>query len=215
MMRRAFLLVLIVVAFLVAGCAQVTSDITVNSDFSGEWKATIQTAAPMTKGDLLGAVTKNGMQTKVDFNKVKLIPTDPTGKELSGATDATPSQNWKLEAQFANQDELAAMSAVVFNRTSSSGQALNVIYPYGDDPSVYTFNLGRASGATTIKVDGTIDKNSVGKGIVKSDDTVMYTPNTDIRFQFKRSSGWGLFIGIAVVVLVVGAGGYMWYRKRR
>lgn len=74
-----------------------------NSDFSGEWKATIQTAAPLTKGDLLGAVTKNGMQTKVDFNKVKLIPTDPTGKALSGATDATPSQNWKLEAQFANQ----------------------------------------------------------------------------------------------------------------
>lgn len=215
MMKRVFLVVLAVMAFLVAGCAQVTSDIKVNSDFGGEWTATIQIATPMTKGDLLGAVSKQETKAKVDFNKVKLTPADPTGKALSGATDATPSQNWKLEATFANQDELAAMSAAVFNRTIAEGQTLNVIYPYGDDPAVYTFNLGRTSGATTIKVPGTIDKNSVGKGIIKSDDTVMYPPNTDIRFQFKRSSSWGLTIGIAVVVLAIGAGGYVWYRKRQ
>lgn len=40
-MKRLMLLCVFVMALLVAGCAQVTSEIKVDSDFGGSWQATI------------------------------------------------------------------------------------------------------------------------------------------------------------------------------
>ena len=199
---------------LAAGCAQVTSEIEVKSDFSGEWKATIQSPVPISKGDLLSAVTQNSNgQAPIDISKVELEAIGPDGKELKGDSATVQSQMWKLEAKFANKDELAKMSAAVFGRNPDA--KINVIYPYGDDPDMYTFNLGKASGATTIEVDGKIIKESIGKGILKNDDTVIYAAGDPIYFQFKKDGSSGLLIGGALGIVVLAGIGYVIYRRRQ
>lgn len=92
---------------------------------------------------------------------------------------------------------------------------INVIYPYGDDPDMYTFNLGKASGATTIEVDGKIIKESIGKGILKNDDTVIYAAGDPIYFQFKKDGSSGLLIGGALGIVVLAGIGYVIYRRRQ
>lgn len=213
-MKRLMLLCVFVMALLVAGCAQVTSEIKVDSDFGGSWQATIQAPAPISKDDILSAVAdkKEGTQS-IDVIKIKLVPVDATGKEISGDTPGMRSQSWKLKTKFANKDELASISKIAFGR-SNGDKAINVIYPYGDDPDVYMFNLGQASGTTTITVPGTIIKESVGKGMVKSDDTIVFAQGTPIKFQFKKSGSWGIIIG-GVLAIVVVAGGFVWYRRRQ
>ena len=190
------------------------TEIEVKSDFSGEWKATIQSPVPISKGDLLSAVTQNSNgQAPIDISKVELEAIGPDGKELKGDSATVQSQMWKLEAKFANKDELAKMSAAVFGRNPDA--KINVIYPYGDDPDMYTFNLGKASGATTIEVDGKIIKESIGKGILKNDDTVIYAAGDPIYFQFKKDGSSGLLIGGALGIVVLAGIGYVIYRRRQ
>lgn len=211
-MKRLVFLCLALCLLLAAGCAQVTSEIEVKSDFSGEWKATIQSPVPISKGDLLSAVTQNSNgQAPIDISKVELEAIGPDGKELKGDSATVQSQMWKLEAKFANKDELAKMSAAVFGRNPDA--KINVIYPYGDDPDMYTFNLGKASGATTIEVDGKIIKESIGKGILKNDDTVIYAAGDPIYFQFKNDGSSGLLIGGALGIVVLAGIGYVIYRR--
>lgn len=211
-MKRLVFLCLALCLLLAAGCAQVTSEIEVKSDFSGEWKATIQSPVPISKGDLLSAVTQNSNgQAPIDISKVELEAIGPDGKELKGDSATVQSQMWKLEAKFANKDELAKMSAAVFGRNPDA--KINVIYPYGDDPDMYTFNLGKASGATTIEVDGKIIKESIGKGILKNDDTVIYAAGDPIYFQFKKDGSSGLLIGGALGIVVLAGIGYVIYRR--
>lgn len=199
-MKRLVFLCLALCLLLAAGCAQVTSEIEVKSDFSGEWKATIQSPVPISKGDLLSAVTQNSNgQASIDISKVEHEAIGPDGKELKGDSATVQSQMWKLEAKFANKDELAKMSAAVFGRNPDA--KINVIYPYGDDPDMYTFNLGKASGATTIEVDGKIIKESIGKGILKNDDTVIYAAGDPIYFQFKKMAA-PVFLSVAHWVLL-------------
>lgn len=213
-MKRLVFLCLALCLLLAAGCAQVTSEIEVKSDFSGEWKATIQSPVPISKGDLLSAVTQNSNgQAPIDISKVVLEAIGPDGKELKGDSATVQSQMWKLEAKFANKDELAKMSAAVFGRNPDA--KINVIYPYGDDPDMYTFNLGKASGATTIEVDGKIIKESIGKGILKNDDTVIYAAGDPIYFQFKKDGSSGLLIGGALGIVVLAGIGYVIYRRRQ
>lgn len=213
-MKRLVFLCLALCLLLAAGCAQVTSEIEVKSDFSGEWKATIQSPVPISKGDLLSAVTQNSKgQAPIDISKVELEAIGPDGKELKGDSATVQSQMWKLEAKFANKDELAKMSAAVFGRNPDA--KINVIYPYGDDPDMYTFNLGKASGATTIEVDGKIIKESIGKGILKNDDTVIYAAGDPIYFQFKKDGSSGLLIGGALGIVVLAGIGYVIYRRRQ
>lgn len=213
-MKRLVFLCLALCLLLAAGCAQVTSEIEVKSDFSGEWKATIQSPVPISKGDLLSAVTQNSNgQASIDISKVELEAIGPDGKELKGDSATVQSQMWKLEAIFANKDELAKMSAAVFGRNPDA--KINVIYPYGDDPDMYTFNLGKASGATTIEVDGKIIKESIGKGILKNDDTVIYAAGDPIYFQFKKDGSSGLLIGGALGIVVLAGIGYVIYRRRQ
>lgn len=213
-MKRLVFLCLALCLLLAAGCAQVTSEIEVKSDFSGEWKATIQSPVPISKGDLLSAVTQNSNgQAPIDISKVELEAIGPDGKELKGDSATVQSQMWKLEAKFANKDELAKMSAAVFGRNPDA--KINVIYPYGDDPDVYTFNLGKASGATTIEVDGKIIKESIGKGILKDDDTVIYAAGDPIYFQFKKDGSSGLLIGGALGIVILAGIGYVIYRRRQ
>ncbi|WP_295282253.1 hypothetical protein [Veillonella sp.] len=213
-MKRLVFLCLALCLLLAAGCAQVTSEIEVKSDFSGEWKATIQSPVPVSKGDLLSAVTQNSNgQAPIDISKVELEAIGPDGKELKGDSATVQSQMWKLEAKFANKDELAKMSAAVFGRNPDA--KINVIYPYGDDPDMYTFNLGKASGATTIEVDGKIIKESIGKGILKNDDTVIYAAGDPIYFQFKKDGSSGLLIGGALGIVVLAGIGYVIYRRRQ
>lgn len=213
-MKRLVFLCLALCLLLAAGCAQVTSEIEVKSDFSGEWKATIQSPVPISKGDLLSAVTHNSNgQAPIDISKVELEAIGPDGKELKGDSATVQSQMWKLEAKFANKDELAKMSAAVFGRNPDA--KINVIYPYGDDPDMYTFNLGKASGATTIEVDGKIIKESIGKGILKNDDTVIYAAGDPIYFQFKKDGSSGLLIGGALGIVVLAGIGYVIYRRRQ
>ena len=213
-MKRLVFLCLALCLLLAAGCAQVTSEIEVKSDFSGEWKATIQSPVPISKGDLLSAVTQNSNgQAPIDISKVELEAIGPDGKELKGDSATVQSQMWKLEAKFANKDELAKMSAAVFGRNPDA--KINVIYPYGDDPDMYTFNLGNASGATTIEVDGKIIKESIGKGILKNDDTVIYAAGDPIYFQFKKDGSSGLLIGGALGIVVLAGIGYVIYRRRQ
>lgn len=213
-MKRLVFLCLALCLLLAAGCAQVTSEIEVKSDFSGEWKATIQSPVPISKGDLLSAVTQNSNgQAPIDISKVELEVIGPDGKELKGDSATVQSQMWKLEAKFANKDELAKMSAAVFGRNPDA--KINVIYPYGDDPDMYTFNLGKASGATTIEVDGKIIKESIGKGILKNDDTVIYAAGDPIYFQFKKDGSSGLLIGGALGIVVLAGIGYVIYRRRQ
>lgn len=213
-MKRLVFLCLALCLLLAAGCAQVTSEIEVKSDFSGEWKATIQSPVPISKGDLLSAVTQNSNgQASIDISKVELEAIGPDGKELKGDSATVQSQMWKLEAKFANKDELAKMSAAVFGRNPDA--KINVIYPYGDDPDMYTFNLGKASGATTIEVDGKIIKESIGKGILKNDDTVIYAAGDPICFQFKKDGSSGLLIGGALGIVVLAGIGYVIYRRRQ
>lgn len=213
-MKRLVFLCLALCLLLAAGCVQVTSEIEVKSDFSGEWKATIQSPVPISKGDLLSAVTQNSNgQAPIDISKVELEAIGPDGKELKGDSATVQSQMWKLEAKFANKDELAKMSAAVFGRNPDA--KINVIYPYGDDPDMYTFNLGKASGATTIEVDGKIIKESIGKGILKNDDTVIYAAGDPIYFQFKKDGSSGLLIGGALGIVVLAGIGYVIYRRRQ
>lgn len=213
-MKRLVFLCLALCLLLAAGCAQVTSEIEVKSDFSGEWKATIQSPVPISKGDLLSAVTQNSNgQASIDISKVELEAIGPDGKELKGDSATVQSQMWKLEAKFANKDELAKMSAAVFGRNPDA--KINVIYPYGDDPDMYTFSLGKASGATTIEVDGKIIKESIGKGILKNDDTVIYAAGDPIYFQFKKDGSSGLLIGGALGIVVLAGIGYVIYRRRQ
>lgn len=213
-MKRLVFLCLALCLLLAAGCAQVTSEIEVKSDFSGEWKATIQSPVPISKGDLLSAVTQNSNgQASIDISKVELEAIGPDGKELKGDSATVQSQMWKLEAKYANKDELAKMSAAVFGRNPDA--IINVIYPYGDDPDMYTFNLGKASGATTIEVDGKIIKESIGKGILKNDDTVIYAAGDPIYFQFKKDGSSGLLIGGALGIVVLAGIGYVIYRRRQ
>ena len=213
-MKRLVFLCLALCLLLAAGCAQVTSEIEVKSDFSGEWKATIQSPVPISKGDLLSAVTQNSNgQAPIDISKVELEAIGPDGKELKGDSATVQSQMWKLEAKFANKDELAKMSAAVFGRNPDA--KINVIYPYGDDPDMYTFNLGKASGATTIEVDGKIIKESIGKGILKNDDTVIYAAGDPIYFQFKKDGSSGLLIAGALGIVVLAGIGYVIYRRRQ
>lgn len=213
-MKRLVFLCLALCLLLAAGCAQVTSEIEVKSDFSGEWKATIQSPVPISKGDLLSAVIQNSNgQASIDISKVELEAIGPDGKELKGDSATVQSQMWKLEAKFANKDELAKMSAAVFGRNPDA--KINVIYPYGDDPDMYTFNLGKASGATTIEVDGKIIKESIGKGILKNDDTVIYAAGDPICFQFKKDGSSGLLIGGALGIVVLAGIGYVIYRRRQ
>lgn len=213
-MKRLVFLCLALCLLLAAGCAQVTSEIEVKADFSGEWKATIQSPVPISKGDLLSAVTQNSNgQAPIDISKVELEAIGPDGKELKGDSATVQSQMWKLEAKFANKDELAKMSAAVFGRNPDA--KINVIYPYGDDPDMYTFNLGKASGATTIEVDGKIIKESIGKGILKNDDTVIYAAGDPIYFQFKKDGSSGLLIGGALGIVVLAGIGYVIYRRRQ
>ena len=213
-MKRLVFLCLALCLLLAAGCAQVTSEIEVKSDFSGEWKATIQSPVPISKGDLLSAVTQNSNgQAPIDISKVELEAIGPDGKELKGDSATVQSQMWKLEAKFANKDELAKMSAAVFGRNPDA--KINVIYPYGDEPDMYTFNLGKASGATTIEVDGKIIKESIGKGILKNDDTVIYAAGDPIYFQFKKDGSSGLLIGGALGIVVLAGIGYVIYRRRQ
>lgn len=213
-MKRLVFLCLALCLLLAAGCAQVTSEIEVKSDFSGEWKATIQSPVPISKGDLLSAVTQNSNgQAPIDISKVELEAIGPDGKELKGDSATVQSQMWKLEAKFANKDELAKMSAAVFGRNPDA--KINVIYPYGDDPDMYTFNLGKASGATTIEVDGKIIKESIGKGILKNDDTVIYAAGDPIYFQFKKDGSSSLLIGGALGIVVLAGIGYVIYRRRQ
>lgn len=213
-MKRLVFLCLALCLLLAAGCAQVTSEIEVKSDFSGEWKATIQSPVPISKGDLLSAVTQNSNgQAPIDISKVELEAIGPDGKELKGDSATVQSQMWKLEAKFANKDELAKMSAAVFGRNPDA--KINEIYPYGDDPDMYTFNLGKASGATTIEVDGKIIKESIGKGILKNDDTVIYAAGDPIYFQFKKDGSSGLLIGGALGIVVLAGIGYVIYRRRQ
>lgn len=213
-MKRLVFLCLALCLLLAAGCAQVTSEIEVKSDFSGEWKAMIQSPVPISKGDLLSAVTQNSNgQAPIDISKVELEAIGPDGKELKGDSATVQSQMWKLEAKFANKDELAKMSAAVFGRNPDA--KINVIYPYGDDPDMYTFNLGKASGATTIEVDGKIIKESIGKGILKNDDTVIYAAGDPIYFQFKKDGSSGLLIGGALGIVVLAGIGYVIYRRRQ
>lgn len=213
-MKRLVFLCLALCLLLAAGCAQVTSEIEVKSDFSGEWKATIQSPVPISKGDLLSAVTQNSNgQAPIDISKVELEAIGPDGKELKGDSATVQSQMWKLEAKFANKDELAKMSAAVFGRNPDA--KINVIYPYGDDPDMYTFNLGKASGAMTIEVDGKIIKESIGKGILKNDDTVIYAAGDPIYFQFKKDGSSGLLIGGALGIVVLAGIGYVIYRRRQ
>lgn len=213
-MKRLVFLCLALCLLLAAGCAQVTSEIEVKSDFSGEWKATIQSPVPISKGDLLSAVTQNSNgQAPIDISKVELEAIGPDGKELKGDSATVQSQMWKLEAKFANKDELAKMSAAVFGRNPDA--KINVIYPYGDDPDMYTFNLGKASGATIIEVDGKIIKESIGKGILKNDDTVIYAAGDPIYFQFKKDGSSGLLIGGALGIVVLAGIGYVIYRRRQ
>lgn len=213
-MKRLVFLCLALCLLLAAGCAQVTSEIEVKSDFSGEWKATIQSPVPISKGDLLSAVTQNSNgQAPIDISKVELEAIGSDGKELKGDSATVQSQMWKLEAKFANKDELAKMSAAVFGRNPDA--KINVIYPYGNDPDVYTFNLGKASGATTIEVDGKIIKESIGKGILKDDDTVIYAAGDPIYFQFKKDGSSGLLIGGALGIVVLAGIGYVIYRRRQ
>lgn len=213
-MKRLVFLCLALCLLLAAGCAQVTSEIEVKSDFSGEWKATIQSPVPISKGDLLSAVTQNSNgQAPIDISKVELEAIGPDGKELKGDSATVQSQMWKLEAKFANKDELAKMSAAVFGRNPDA--KINVIYPYGDDPDMYTFNLGKASGATTIEVDGKIIKESIGKGILKNVDTVIYAAGDPIYFQFKKDGSSGLLIGGALGIVVLAGIGYVIYRRRQ
>lgn len=213
-MKRLVFLCLALCLLLAAGCAQVTSEIEVKSDFSGEWKATIQSPVTISKGDLLSAVTQNSNgQAPIDISKVELEAIGPDGKELKGDSATVQSQMWKLEAKFANKDELAKMSAAVFGRNPDA--KINVIYPYGDDPDMYTFNLGKASGATTIEVDGKIIKESIGKGILKNDDTVIYAAGDPIYFQFKKDGSSGLLIGGALGIVVLAGIGYVIYRRRQ
>lgn len=213
-MKRLVFLCLALCLLLAAGCAQVTSEIEVKSDFSGEWKATIQSPVPISKGDLLSAVTQNSNgQAPIDISKVELEAIGPDGKELKGDSATVQSQMWKLEAKFANKDELAKMSAAVFGRNPDA--KINVIYPYGDDPDMYTFNLGKASGATTIEVDGKIIKESIGKGILKNDDTVIYAAGDPIYFQFKKDGSSCLLIGGALGIVVLAGIGYVIYRRRQ
>lgn len=213
-MKRLVFLCLALCLLLAAGCTQVTSEIEVKSDFSGEWKATIQSPVPISKGDLLSAVTQNSNgQASIDISKVELEAIGPDGKELKGDSATVQSQMWKLEAKFANKDELAKMSAAVFGRNPDA--KINVIYPYGDDPDMYTFNLGKASGATTIEVDGKIIKESIGKGILKNDDTVIYAAGDPIYFQFKKDGSSGLLIGGALGIVVLAGIGYVIYRRRQ
>lgn len=113
-MKRLVFLCFALLMLVLAGCAQVTSEIEVKSDFSGEWKATIQSPVPISKGDLLSAVTKNSNgQMPIDINKVELEPIGPDGKELKGDSATIQAQTWKLEAKFANKDELARMSGSI------------------------------------------------------------------------------------------------------
>lgn len=213
-MKRLVFLCLALCLLLAAGCAQVTSEIEVKSDFSGEWKATIQSPVPISKGDLLSAVTQNSNgQAPIDISKVELEAIGPDGKELKGDSATVQSQMWKLEAKFANKDELAKMSAAVFGRNPDA--KINVIYPYGDDPDMYTFNLGKASGATTIEVDGKIIKESIGKGILKNDDTIIYAAGDPIYFQFKKDGSSGLLIGGALGIVVLAGIGYVIYCRRQ
>ena len=202
-MKKILLLLASAMWFVLAGCAQINSDISINSDMSGEYKAiVISEGGPLEKSAIEQTMTMSGYTNK--DAKIYPVSLDENGKAKK--IDATESPTWEVDLEFKNPEELAK----VHSMTTNSLKSKDVIVEQADGS--YRVDLGTASGTVKVSVPGTIVKESVGTGMVDG-DTVTYQQGGKVVLEYKKTS-FVYYIGGAVVLAVLAFVGWTAYKRK-
>lgn len=229
LLKYVYVACLAILVLAVAGCARIASEITIDSDFSGKWTSAIILPQAMSRAELDNTIAesmqskKKGEPTEADkkraetiqkvMKNMKLQVVDPTGKKIDATEPQMKSTDWEVNATFDNAEELAAVQNIIFGAVGRS-KIENAVYPYGDNPDVYTINLGRAPGFTTIIVDGKILPDTKTQGNIQ-ENKITFAEGKDIRFEMEKTSHMVRNIFIGIVVIAIGVGGFVVYKRRQ
>lgn len=206
-MRKLLFLLCSFCMILVSGCVKIDSDIKVNSDFSGKWQAVVQSqVGPLSRGDVEQEIRKTGLTGYTVYpisNEGKVIK----DKEAKGAFN-----NWQIEADFKNSQELAKLGHAL--GTVGGRDIRDVITPLPDNDKVYKFSLGRSPGVTKITLDADISKDTIGGGTLEG-NTVTYQEGQEIYFQFTKNTPVLAYIGYFIGFAVLAGGSWYLYKRTK
>lgn len=207
-------ILIIVVMGLTTGCAQIFSDITINSDLSGTWKSKIFAIDPslLKKEDLEKEFKKNGIQNyTINPTKGKI--------EINGNGDKQDSDGWEVIAPFKDQAELKKIRTLLA-MADPIHQNQRMPEPFTrvdrENENLVTVNLGHSGDETIIHIDGTFVKESI-TGEITDNKTVKFTKGQPVTFKFIPTK---TFMGMDTNKVIVGGGivlvigSYIFYRRR-
>lgn len=206
-MRRLSLMILSLCMFVLSGCATINSDIYIDNDGSGTWDATVTSqAGPLDKKTITDTLKE------LKLNNYTLKAKNDENKVITPSSDESASYTtWIIETKFSTMEELedirkSLASELYGNR---QGRALEQT-----TNGSYIVDLGESIGTTTITVNGTIDPNMIGNGILK-ENTLTYNNHDRMRFLYKPSHGIFFYIFIAIGIIAITGIGYICYLRNK
>lgn len=211
-MRKLCMCMLMVLSFLLTGCVHIFTDIDLNRDMSGTWKSEMFLEMNMSEQEVRQSLDKAGVKDYT-LRSIKKTFKDSKGnsKEVTG---------FEFEKKFDSDLDLLQLVNQLADATSGTiPHRKSVLQRSTEDEDIYIFNLGRSTERTTITVPGTIIKDSIGEGTLKSSDKVEYTSGQKINFRFEKSSifmvifKWILII--CGLILLLGAGLIFYLRRKQ
>lgn len=202
---------------MLTGCAKITNDVSVNNDLTGVWKSKVFLMDQSIKKEVIEQeIKKAGVKNYTMKDIVEKMA-------VNGAGDKGDVKGWEIEMPWKNNEELK--SILVLGRVATfggnQGGAVAIPDPITKDEKtgLVTLNLGNSADKMTLHVDGTFDKEAIKTGKVIDDKTIEFKTNDVVKLQYKPTpvaigsfgSSW---MGIAAAVVIIGAGGLVYYRRK-
>lgn len=210
-MRKLFLsLFCIPLLFLLSGCVHVQSDITIEDNLSGKWKAKISSESPISTQDIRSKLDQAGITDYQLEENMEKISTQHNGR-----IEEREVPVYLLTKSFANANELTDLRNKfqdIFGTHPGDIAALTVD---PENPRRYHVTLGNSNSKTQVTVPGKIIPESVSKGAITNDHTVVFYDNTPVQFRFEKSAWWqSYWVWGSGILLLVALGGIYFFRKK-
>ena len=204
MLKKFTALFFIATSLFLSGCAQIYSDVSINSDQTGTWTAKVFLATPMSENEFRDLIEKKYI---TDYKLEKITEEIPVSK--SDSTKVHQAEGWKVTIDFASTADL---TRIVRALEMGGGTPALIVDKANDFCMV---NLGRSTEKVTVRVDGSIIKETVATGKIIDSSTIEFSNGEAINFHFEPSAP--LFVKILTVLgaLLLGAGGYIFYKRRQ
>jgi|GEM_PF-721974 hypothetical protein len=204
MLKKFTALFFIAISLFLGGCAQIYSDVSINSDQTGTWTAKVFLATPMSENEFRDMLAQKQI---ADYKLEKISEEIPVSK--SDGNKVHQAEGWKVTMDFASTADLTR----IVRALEMGGGTPSLIVDKANDFCMV--NLGRSTEKVTVRVDGSIIKETVATGKIIDSSTIEFSNGEAISFHFKPATSLFVKILMTLGALLLGAGAYIFYKRRQ